>query len=67
MSSDEPTVELFVKMTDREINLWRLANGKATSDDESRKALKMLAKSMRERGCRYTVRELGKGSYNAAV
>jgi hypothetical protein len=64
--NDEPSVELLVKMTDKEINLWRLANSKATSEDESRKALKMLAKSLRERGCRYTVRQLGQ-NYNAAL
>jgi hypothetical protein len=63
----ETTVELLAKMTDREINLWRLANSKAASDAEAKKAAWLLVKSIRERGGRYTVRELGKGSYNAAV
>jgi hypothetical protein len=58
--------ELLVELTLREINLWRLALGKASSEEEAGKASRLFLKSVRERGCRYSVRELGR-SYNAAI
>jgi hypothetical protein len=63
--NEQPSVELLVKLTDKEINLWRLANGKANADEEAKRASWLMIKSIRERNGRYTVRELG--GYNAAV
>jgi hypothetical protein len=64
--TDEPSVELLVKLTIKEINLWRLANAKATSDEEVKNANRLLSESLRSRSARYTVRQLGQ-SYNAAL
>jgi hypothetical protein len=61
-----PPVELSIKMTEREINLWRLAMARAASEEETRKASKLLFRTLKERACRYTVRELGK-DYNAVI
>jgi hypothetical protein len=57
--TDEPSVELLVKLTIKEINLWRLANAKATSDEEVKNANRLLSESLRSRSARYTVRQLG--------
>jgi hypothetical protein len=65
--TEELSVELQVKLTIKEINLWRLANAKATSDEEVRKANSLLSQSLRARGARYLVRELGRQSYNAGL
>jgi hypothetical protein len=56
--TDEPSVELLVKLTIKEINLWRLANAKATSDEEVKNANRLLSESLRSRSARYTVRQL---------
>jgi hypothetical protein len=64
---DDVSHELMAKLTLKELNLWRLMTANASTDEESRIAAKLLAKSLRERGARYLVRELGAGSYNAAV
>jgi hypothetical protein len=63
----ETTVEVLIKMSQREINLWRLANTRATTDEEVRTAVRLLFQSLRERGARYLVRELGAGTYNAIL
>ena len=55
-----PSVELSIKMTQREINLFRLAMARAASEEETKKASKLLFRTLKERSCRYTVRELGK-------
>ena len=64
---DDLSVELLVKLTIKEINLWRLANSKATPAEEVKKANSLLSQSLRARGARYLVRELGCQSYNAAL
>ena len=61
----EPTHELTVKVTEREINLWRLANCQLTMDGKVRVAFKLFIKSLRKRIA--MVRQLGKNFYNAAV
>jgi hypothetical protein len=82
-TTEDLSVELLIKLTDREVNLFRLAMSKAagvnpekdlplspsemdTAEEESKQATKMLFKTLKQRQCRYTVRELG-GSYNAAL
>lgn len=64
--TEEPTHEVMVKVTLKELNLWRIMNAKASTDEESRVAAKLLAKSLRQRQARYLVRELG-ATYNAGV
>lgn len=63
----DTTVEVLVKMSQREVNLWRLANTRAISDKEIEMAVRLLFQSLRGRGARYLVRELGAGSYNAVL
>ncbi len=53
-----PSLELTLKLTTKEANLLRLAMSKASSTDESKQAGKMLFRSLRERGARYTIAEL---------
>jgi K+/H+ antiporter YhaU regulatory subunit KhtT len=65
-TDDDPSVELLIKLTDREINLFRLAMSRAAAEEEAKQATKMLFKTLKQRQCRYTVRELGSG-YNAAL
>jgi RecA-family ATPase len=57
--NDDPSVELLIKLTDREINLFRLAMSRAAAEDKAKEATKMLFKTLKQRQCRYTVRELG--------
>jgi hypothetical protein len=64
--AQEPSVELLIKLNDREINLFRLAMSRAAAEEEAKEATKMLFKTLKQRQCRYTVRELG-GSYNAGL
>jgi hypothetical protein len=54
----QPSLELTLKLTDREANLLRLAMTRATSEDESKKAGKLFFKSLRERASRFTLAEL---------
>jgi len=55
-----PSLELLLKLTDREAILLRAAMSKASSPEESKQAGKMFFKSLRERESRYLLRELGK-------
>ena len=64
--TQDPSVELLIKLTDREINLFRLAMSRAAAEEEAKQATKLLFRTLKERQCRYTVRELG-GGYNAAL
>jgi hypothetical protein len=45
----QPSLELTLKLTDREANLLRAAMSRASSPDESKQAAKLLFKSLRER------------------
>jgi hypothetical protein len=56
--------ELSVKLTEREVNLMRLAASRAASAEESKEAGRMFFKSLRARESRYQVRRLY-GSGNA--
>ena len=58
-TDDDPSVELLIKLTDREVNLFRLAMSKAAAEEEAKQATKLLFRTLKERQCRYTVRELG--------
>ena len=60
-------VELTVSFDKQEITLWRLANSKSASKEDWQAAAIVLVQSLRARGCRYTVRQLGRGAYNAGV
>jgi hypothetical protein len=55
----ETSQEIQIKVTDRELNLWRLANSKTASDEEVGKAVRLLFQSLRQRRARYIVRQLG--------
>jgi hypothetical protein len=55
---ETPSLELTLKLTDREANLLRAAMSKAFSEDDCKKAGRMLFKSLRERESRFTLREL---------
>jgi hypothetical protein len=53
------TVELLVKLTNEQVELWRLAISRVSDEQESKQAAKQLFRSLRLSGARYTVRELG--------
>jgi hypothetical protein len=55
----QPSLELTLKLTDREANLLRTAMSKASSPEESKQAGKLLFKFLRERQSRFTLRQLG--------
>jgi hypothetical protein len=54
----QPSLELHLKLTDREANLLRLAMTRATSEEDSKKAGKLFFKSLRERSSRFTLSEI---------
>ena len=55
----QPSLELTLRLMQREANLVRVAMSKATSEDECKKAAKLLFKSLRDRESRFTIKELG--------
>jgi hypothetical protein len=60
MTEQETTsLELTLKLTDREANLLRAAMSRASSKEESREAGRLFFRFLRERESRFTLRELG--------
>jgi hypothetical protein len=45
--NDDPSVELLIKLTDREINLFRLAMSKAAAEEEAKEATKLLFETLK--------------------
>ena len=54
----QPSLELTLRLTDKEANLLRLAMTRAASEEESKKAGKLFFKSLRDRASRFTLAEL---------
>jgi hypothetical protein len=56
----EVTVELLIKLTGAQIDLWRSAISGASTEEQSKKSAKLFFQNLRASGARYTVRELGR-------
>jgi hypothetical protein len=54
----QPSLELTLRLTNKEANLLRLAVSRATSEEESKRAGKLFFKSLRERASRFTLAQL---------
>jgi hypothetical protein len=63
---DTPTVELLVKLTSAQIDLWRQAISRASTEQDAKKSARLLFKSLQATGTRYTVRELGAESVRSS-
>jgi hypothetical protein len=59
IEQETTSLELTLKLTLREGNLFRVAMSKASTADESKQAGKLLFKFLRERQSRFTLRQLG--------
>ena len=63
MNDQQPeavTVELVIKLTHKQISLWRQAISRASTESDAKHAGKHFFRSIRATGNRYVVRELGR-------